>query len=75
MLSIVISDTKKLNVQDTDFQKKIYHSRLTSMSLNPSSSSIVVDSTASTEASYARGRLAKLELSDGNSLYAKLVGI
>ncbi|KAG6787912.1 hypothetical protein POTOM_003959 [Populus tomentosa] len=58
---------------DTDFQKKIFHSRLTSMSLNPSSSSIVVDSTASTEASYAKGRLAKLELSDGNSLYAKLV--
>lgn len=60
-------------IEDTDFQKKIFHSRLTSMSLNPSSSSIVVDSTASTEASYARGRLAKLELSDGNSLYAKLV--
>ncbi|KAJ6307602.1 hypothetical protein OIU76_017408 [Salix suchowensis] len=60
-------------IEDTDFQKTIYHSRLTSMSLNPSSSSIVVDSTAPTEASYARGSLAKLGLSDGNSLYAKLV--
>ncbi|KDP20324.1 hypothetical protein JCGZ_06410 [Jatropha curcas] len=60
-------------IKDTDFQKTIYPSRLSSMSLHPSSSSKVVDSTSSAEASYIKGRSAKLELSDGSSLYAKLV--
>ncbi|XP_022722758.1 ubiquinone biosynthesis monooxygenase COQ6, mitochondrial-like isoform X2 [Durio zibethinus] len=60
-------------LQDTDFQKKIYPSRLTSMSILPNSSSLEVDSTLSVTASFTHGRLAKLELEDGNSLYAKLV--
>ncbi|KAF2285641.1 hypothetical protein GH714_006136 [Hevea brasiliensis] len=59
-------------VEDTDFQKTIHPSRLTLMSLHPSSSS-TVESSLSTEASYVNGCLAKLELSDGSSLYAKLV--
>ncbi|KAF2285623.1 hypothetical protein GH714_006024 [Hevea brasiliensis] len=57
-------------VEDTDFQKTIHPSRLTLMSLHPSSSS-TVESSSSMEASYVNGRLAKLELSDGSSLYAK----
>ncbi|KAJ4835183.1 hypothetical protein Tsubulata_024991 [Turnera subulata] len=60
-------------IEDTDFGKTIYPSRLMSMSLHPSSSSNIVDDTSSAEALYSRGRLAKLELSDQKSLYAKLV--
>ncbi|XWS13473.1 hypothetical protein CRYUN_Cryun36dG0040100 [Craigia yunnanensis] len=60
-------------VQDTDLQKKIYPSRLTSMSILPNSSSLEVDSILSVTASFTHGRLAKLELENGNSLYAKLV--
>ncbi|KAK6265967.1 hypothetical protein QUC31_016804, partial [Theobroma cacao] len=60
-------------VQDTDLQKKIYPSRLTSMSILPNSSSLEEDSTASETALFTYGRLAKLELEDGHSVYAKLV--
>ncbi|KAH7573076.1 hypothetical protein JRO89_XS03G0063500 [Xanthoceras sorbifolium] len=60
-------------LENTDFRKTIYPSRLTSMALLPSSSSMGVDSTLSTTALFTKGRLAKLELSDGKSLYAKLV--
>ncbi|KAJ8763915.1 hypothetical protein K2173_003697 [Erythroxylum novogranatense] len=60
-------------IEDTDFQKTIYHSRLASMSLCSSSSSSGLGKASSMEAMYARGDLAKLELSDGSSLYAKLV--
>ncbi|OMO53062.1 Monooxygenase, FAD-binding protein [Corchorus capsularis] len=60
-------------VQDTDVQNKIYPSRLNSMSILPNSSSLEVDSTSSATALFTHGRLAKLELEDGNSLYAKLV--
>ncbi|KAI4357012.1 hypothetical protein L6164_000991 [Bauhinia variegata] len=55
-------------IQDLDFQKTIYTSRLTSMTLHPSSTP--TDKTAS---SSAQGNLAKLKLSDGSSIYAKLV--
>ncbi|KAK6161796.1 hypothetical protein DH2020_005177 [Rehmannia glutinosa] len=48
-------------MQNADFQQKIYPCRLSSMTMQPSSSSS------------PHGSLAKLELSDGNSLYAKLV--
>ncbi|XP_051146073.1 uncharacterized protein LOC127261752 [Andrographis paniculata] len=48
-------------LQEATFQNTIYSSRLSSMILQPSSSSS------------ARGSLAKLELSDGTNLYAKLV--
>ncbi|XP_050218489.1 uncharacterized protein LOC126669154 isoform X2 [Mercurialis annua] len=61
------------SVEDTDFQKTIYPSKLTSMSLHQGSSSTKLDNTSSTEALYVKGRLAKLELSDGSNLYAKLV--
>ncbi|KAL0456826.1 UNVERIFIED_CONTAM: Ubiquinone biosynthesis monooxygenase COQ6, mitochondrial [Sesamum latifolium] len=50
-------------LQSTAFQQKIYPSRLSSMTMQSSSSSS------------PHGSLAKLELSDGNSLYAKLVNI
>lgn len=48
-------------LQNTSFQQKIYPSRLSSMTIH------------SRSASSPHGSLAKLELSDGNSLYAKLV--
>ncbi|XP_057772223.1 uncharacterized protein LOC130991831 isoform X2 [Salvia miltiorrhiza] len=48
-------------LQDSGSQHKLYPLRLSSMHLDPAS------------ASSSRGSLAKLELSDGNSLYAKLV--
>ncbi|XP_052874862.1 uncharacterized protein LOC108454263 isoform X1 [Gossypium arboreum] len=60
-------------VQETVLPKKIYPSRLSSMSILPNSSSSEVDSTLSMTALFTHGRLAKLELEDGNSLYAKLV--
>ncbi|KAK4266308.1 hypothetical protein QN277_027251 [Acacia crassicarpa] len=60
-------------VEATDFQKTIYPLRLTSMTLQPSSTSTVVDKFSSTASSSAQRNLAKLELSDGSSIYAKLV--
>nr|AKF43254.1 FAD/NAD(P)-binding oxidoreductase family protein [Monsonia emarginata] len=60
-------------IQNTELQKTIYPSRLTSMTIHPSSSSTRVDNTLSTTEMHNRGNLAKLELSDGRSLYAKLV--
>ncbi|GLT68587.1 hypothetical protein SLA2020_408020 [Shorea laevis] len=60
-------------MQDSDSPKKIYASRLTSMTILPNSSSMGMDSISSSSALLSQGRLAKLELSDGNSLYAKLV--
>ncbi|XP_058182187.1 uncharacterized protein LOC131300399 isoform X1 [Rhododendron vialii] len=60
-------------IQDTDSQKTIYPSRLTSMNLAPSLSSMRVDGTSSGPSMSTSGGLAKLELADGNSLYAKLV--
>ncbi|KAH1056114.1 hypothetical protein J1N35_034179 [Gossypium stocksii] len=60
---------------ETNLPKKIYPSRLNSMSILPNSSSSEVDSTLSLTALFTHGRLAKLELEDGNSLYAKLVVI
>nr|AKF43248.1 FAD/NAD(P)-binding oxidoreductase family protein [Francoa sonchifolia] len=60
-------------IQDTDFQKTIYPCRLSSMTLQPSMSSTGVNSSLEGTNIHSRGGLAKLELSDGNSLYAKLV--
>lgn len=45
------------------------------MSILPNSSSLEEDSTASETALFTYGRLAKLELEDGHSVYAKLVVI
>ncbi|XP_019450069.1 PREDICTED: ubiquinone biosynthesis monooxygenase COQ6, mitochondrial-like [Lupinus angustifolius] len=59
-------------IKDSDFKKTIYPLKLTSMTLNPSSMSMVDESVASRESS-AQGSSAKLQLSDGSSIYAKLV--
>ncbi|XP_061356839.1 uncharacterized protein LOC133301237 [Gastrolobium bilobum] len=59
-------------IKDSDFKKAIYPLRLISMTLNPRSMSLV-GNTASKEPSSAQGHSAKLELSDGSSIYAKLV--
>ncbi|KAE9592136.1 putative FAD-binding domain, ubiquinone biosynthesis hydroxylase UbiH/COQ6 [Lupinus albus] len=59
-------------IKDSDFNKTIYPLSLTSMTLNPSSMSMVDVSFASKESS-AQGQSAKLQLSDGSSIYAKLV--
>ncbi|XP_059447850.1 uncharacterized protein LOC132179199 isoform X2 [Corylus avellana] len=60
-------------IENKDFQKTIYPSRLTSMTLHPRSSPMGMDSTSSRTPSSSLRHLAKLELTDGNSLYAKLV--
>ncbi|KAK1362667.1 Ubiquinone biosynthesis monooxygenase COQ6, mitochondrial [Heracleum sosnowskyi] len=60
-------------LQDTDLQKTIFSSRLASMISGPTSASKALGNTSSTEGLRDRGNLTKLELSDGNSLYAKLV--
>ncbi|ESW12707.1 hypothetical protein PHAVU_008G135500 [Phaseolus vulgaris] len=60
-------------VKDSDFKTTIYPLRLSSMTLNTSSMSIVEENTNSVEPSSAQGHGAKLQLSDGSSLYAKLV--
>ncbi|KAM7466133.1 hypothetical protein LguiB_013695 [Lonicera macranthoides] len=60
-------------MQNTDMQNKVYPSRLASMTLSPSSSSVALNDTSSRTTLQTRGNLAKLELSDGNYLYAKLV--
>lgn len=60
-------------MQDTDLQKKIYPSRLTSMISHPTSASKAMDERSTNERLHNSGSLTKLELSDGNSLYAKLV--
>ncbi|XP_016503325.2 uncharacterized protein LOC107821407 [Nicotiana tabacum] len=56
-------------IQDTDFQKTIYSSRLSSITF-PSKSSMTSSSGTS---SSACGSSARLELDNGNSIYAKLV--
>ncbi|XP_052208510.1 uncharacterized protein LOC127812191 isoform X2 [Diospyros lotus] len=59
--------------EKADFQKRIYPSRLTSMTLSPSLSSVALDGSSSRTTRSPRGDLAKLELCDGSTLYAKLV--
>ncbi|KAM3326807.1 hypothetical protein P3S67_001933 [Capsicum chacoense] len=56
-------------VQNTDFQKTIYSSRLSAITF-PSRSSVTSSSGTSSSAS---GSSARLELDNGNSMYAKLV--
>ncbi|XP_027926039.1 ubiquinone biosynthesis monooxygenase COQ6, mitochondrial-like isoform X3 [Vigna unguiculata] len=60
-------------VKDSDFKTTIYPLRLSSMALNTSSMSVVEENTKSVEPPSAHGHGAKLQLSDGSSLYAKLV--
>ncbi|CAA7014173.1 unnamed protein product [Microthlaspi erraticum] len=59
--------------QESDLQKTIYPARLNSMDMLPSSSLTGLGEVPSTTDLFMRGRLAKLELSDGNNVYAKLV--
>ncbi|XP_020230251.1 ubiquinone biosynthesis monooxygenase COQ6, mitochondrial [Cajanus cajan] len=59
-------------VKDSDFKTTIYPSRLSSLTLNSSSMSMV-ENTTSKEPPSAQGHGAKLQLSDGSSIYAKLV--
>ncbi|GAB4842220.1 Putative ubiquinone biosynthesis monooxygenase [Ancistrocladus abbreviatus] len=56
-----------LCLQDTDFEKTIFPSRLTSMTCHSTVGS------SGSGCSYADGRLARLELDDGHNLFAKLV--
>ncbi|PHU21453.1 hypothetical protein BC332_06560 [Capsicum chinense] len=56
-------------VQNTDFQKTIYSSRLSAVTF-PTRSSVTSSSGTSSSAS---GSSARLELDNGNSMYAKLV--
>lgn len=58
--------------QNADFQKRIFPSRLVSMSLNPGSKSKQMGGISS---EISRADLTKLQLSDGTCLYAKLVVI
>ncbi|TQD71517.1 hypothetical protein C1H46_042952 [Malus baccata] len=59
-------------MQNTDFQKTVYPSRLSAMTLQPRNLSMGMESTSS--GLNEQGNLAKLDLiDDGNSLYAKLV--
>lgn len=60
-------------LQESDLQKTIYPARLNSMDMLPSSSLTGLGEVPSTTDLFMRGRLAKLELSDGNNVYAKLV--
>ncbi|XP_015961197.1 uncharacterized protein LOC107485197 [Arachis duranensis] len=60
-------------IQDSDFKRTIYPLRLNSMTLNRSSMSVVEENMSSRESSSAQGQCARLQLSDGNSIYAKLV--
>ncbi|XP_018827095.2 ubiquinone biosynthesis monooxygenase COQ6, mitochondrial [Juglans regia] len=69
----VLHDSLLSCIETSDFQKTFHPSRLTSMTLHPSSSSMGMDSTLLKTPSSSLGHLAKLELSDGKSIFAKLV--
>lgn len=60
-------------VKDSDFKTTIYPLRLSSMTLNTSSMSIAEENLTSKEPPSAQGHGAELQLSDGSSIYAKLV--
>ncbi|KAL0547039.1 hypothetical protein IC582_016961 [Cucumis melo] len=69
----VLQSSLLSRVQCTDAQTTIYSSRLTSMDLRPSGSPTVAAKISSKTTLNDPGHLAKLDLSDGSSLYAKLV--
>ncbi|KAB2608819.1 ubiquinone biosynthesis monooxygenase COQ6 [Pyrus ussuriensis x Pyrus communis] len=58
-------------MQNTDFQKTVYPSRLSTMIIQPRNLSMGMESTSS--GLNEQGNLAKLDLIDSNSLYTKLV--
>ncbi|KAI3960034.1 hypothetical protein MKW98_016758 [Papaver atlanticum] len=59
--------------KDKDFHKTIYPSRLTSMDLLSRPPAKGPDGNSGDSTLHSRGSSAKLDLSDGNSIYAKLV--
>nr|GEU79928.1 FAD/NAD(P)-binding oxidoreductase family protein [Tanacetum cinerariifolium] len=61
------------SLHDKDFKKTIYSTRLSSMSLPTRSSVSATGALTSGTSSKSLANLAKLELSDGTNLYAKLV--
>lgn len=63
---------RDMSWQNAAIQKKIFPSRLVSMSLNPGLKSKQMDGICS---EISRADLTKLQLSDGTCLYAKLVVI
>ncbi|KFK39724.1 hypothetical protein AALP_AA3G280100 [Arabis alpina] len=69
----VLQSSQLSCVQESDLQKTVYSARLNSMDMLPSSSLTGLGEVPSTTDLFMRGRLAKLELSDGNNVYAKLV--
>ncbi|GMH31225.1 hypothetical protein Nepgr_033068 [Nepenthes gracilis] len=69
----VLHSSLLLCLKDTDFQWMKFPSRLTSMTLNSAAGSEESGSSSSKPALYADGQLAKLHLSDGSNLFAKLV--
>uniref|UniRef100_M4DET1 Ubiquinone biosynthesis monooxygenase COQ6, mitochondrial n=2 Tax=Brassica campestris TaxID=3711 RepID=M4DET1_BRACM len=69
----VLQSSQLSCVQESDLQKTIYPARLNAMGMLPSSSLTGLGEVPSTADLFMRGRLAKLELSDGNNVYAKLV--
>ncbi|CAN6585969.1 unnamed protein product [Malus baccata var. baccata] len=72
MQVLILSTANKVKLQqNTDFQKTVYPSRLSTMTLQPRNLSMGMESTSS--GLNEQGNLAKLDLIDGNSLYAKLV--
>ncbi|CAH2052856.1 unnamed protein product [Thlaspi arvense] len=69
----VLQSSQLSCVQESDLNKTVYPARLNSMDMLPSSSLTGLGEVPSTTDLFMRGRLAKLELSDGNNVYAKLV--
>ncbi|CAD5323999.1 unnamed protein product [Arabidopsis thaliana] len=69
----VLQSSQLSCVQESDLQKTVYPARLNAMDMLPSSSLTGLGEVPSTTDLFMRGRLAKLELSDGNRVYAKLV--
>ncbi|CAK9324124.1 unnamed protein product [Citrullus colocynthis] len=69
----VLQSSLLSRIQCTDAQTTIYSSRLTTMNLRPSGSPTVAANISSKTTLNEPGHLAKLDLSDGSSLYAKLV--
>ncbi|MCL7048675.1 hypothetical protein MKW94_005905 [Papaver nudicaule] len=60
-------------LKDKDFHKTIYPSRLTSMDMLSRPPAKELDGNSCESTLHSRGNSAKLDLSDGNSIYAKLV--
>ncbi|GAB2272886.1 Putative ubiquinone biosynthesis monooxygenase [Dionaea muscipula] len=69
----ILLNSLLLRLQDMDFQRTIFSSRLASMSLCPAAGSCETGSVTAKTALQANGQVAKLELDNGSDLFAKLV--